>query len=257
MEQKLVEKHMKINNMDEKYEGLSWYLPSHFKDSLAKCRFEQGTIIYKDKLIGSSWGEQKKGIDFLIQVKHPPSIMTSIGGDESIMKTNWDSEVIFDRIYPNSGEKEEIKTSQGRLFTFLWKNDFEVFKNSEPILPPLFKVSNSQINADFVKSITPDNSISFSFIYNPINDLLITKLKSIKEKGSLICKIEEQTYSIEEACVLENINSLTETYPLISVKVLIFYDLTADVLHDIIKDIVYKGKMNQFSLKSHGLLIQK
>jgi hypothetical protein len=47
----------------EKYSELRWYLPPYFKDNLAKCRFEQGTIIYKDKPIGENWGEKIKNID--------------------------------------------------------------------------------------------------------------------------------------------------------------------------------------------------
>ena len=52
-------------NEKEKYSELRWYLPTYFQDSLAKCRFEQGTVIYKDKPIGENWSETINHINLL------------------------------------------------------------------------------------------------------------------------------------------------------------------------------------------------
>ena len=73
-------------NEKEKYLELRWYLPPYFKDNLAKCRFEQGNIIYKDKPIGKNWSEKIKNIDYLIQIKFPPSAISI----ESAMLSHWD-----------------------------------------------------------------------------------------------------------------------------------------------------------------------
>ncbi len=241
----------------EKYLGLRWYLPSYFKDSLAKCRFEQGTIIYKDKPIGKNWGEQIKHIDYLIQIQYPPSTMTSGSGDESVIKSNWDSEVILERFYPKTKEKETIKTTQGRLFTFLWKDNLEILHDTKPLLSPLFKIPNNSIIKHFISGKIPDGNVGFAFVYNPINDILISKLSSIKKKASSIYSFEELTFSIEESCEKIEMENTIGIYPLLNVKLLLFRDAEFEDIHELIKNVVYKGKMGQFSIKSHGLLIQK
>jgi hypothetical protein len=240
----------------EKYNGLRWYLPSHFKDSLAKCRFEQGTMIYKDKPVGKNWGEQIEKIDFLIQIQYPPSTMATGSGDESVIKSNWDSEVIFDRFYPKTKEQEKIHTTQGRLFTFLWKDDFNIFNNKESLLPPLFKVPNNSINEKYIKEKIPHKKVGFAFIFNPINDILISKLNSIKKKASPKFEINEQTFSIQESCHEIDTKDTCGIYPLINVKLVIFNTSEIDEVHDLIKNVVYKGNKEKFSIKSHGLLIE-
>jgi hypothetical protein len=232
-------------------------LPSSFKDSLAKCRFEQGTIIYKDKPIGGNWGEEIEHIDYLIQIQYPPSTMSSGSGDESVIQANWESVVEFERFYPKTKKKESIKTTQGRLFTFLWKDTPEVFNSSEKLLPLMFKLANKNINKNFIKNQIPENNIGFAFIYNPINDILRSKLYSIKEKALLNFKIEEFTFSVEEACVELNIKGTGEVYPLLSVKLLIFDSSNIEEINELIRSVVYKGTEGRFSINSHGLLIKK
>jgi len=130
----------------EKYSGLRWYLPSYFKDNLAKCRFEEGIIIYKDEQpLDKNWGEKIPHIDFLIQIQFPARTTTMGSGDESEIELNWNTEVILDLFYPNTKETKTIKTTQGRLFTFLWKDNFEILHGTEPLLPLLF-ISNKTIN---------------------------------------------------------------------------------------------------------------
>ena len=181
---------------EEKYIGLRWYLPPYFKDSLAKCRFEQGTVIYKDKPIGENWGDNIKHIDFLIQIQFPPSTMTTGSGDEGEIAANWETDVIVDCYYPKTREKKSIKTTQGRLFTFLWKDNLEYLHGADPLLPPLF-VSNKPINERFISDKIPNGNVGFAFVYNPINDIQRSKLSEIKKISS---NLEELDFAIEESC---------------------------------------------------------
>ena len=242
----------------EKYEGLRWYLPLCFKESLAKCRFEQGTIIYKDKPLGKTWGENKKQVEFLIQIQYPPSSTVTGNGDESVIKHNWYSEVILELFYPNTSEKKIIKTTQGNLFTFLWKDDINLIYDTVTVATPLFKISNKDINQNFITKYIPENSIGFAFIYNPVNEILISKLSSIKRHGSLSYLIKEKTFSIEEACNKIDISGTSGIYPLYKVKLLLF--LNSDSINNIsklIEKVVFKGKVRQFAIAQHGVLIKK
>ncbi len=241
----------------KRYNGFRWYLPKFFKDSLSKCRFEQGTIIYKDELIGEKWGEQIDHIDYLIQIQYPPSSMSSGNGDESVIKANWETEVEFVRFYPKSNRKEFVKTTQGRLFTFLWKDLPEILDKNIPLLPPLFKLSNSSINENFIIENVPANCVGFAFVYNSVNDILISKLNSIILKAEVDFKVEELTFSIEEACINLELEGTNGVYPLLCVKLLLFKSAKIDVINDLIKSALYKGKMGQFSIKTHGFLIQQ
>jgi len=49
----------------------------------------------------------------------------------------------------------------------------------------------------------------------------------------------------------------SEVYPLQQVKLLLFKNAKYDDIHELIKNVVYKGTKGKFSIKSHGLLIQK
>lgn len=242
---------------NEKYSGLRWYLPSYFKNSLASCRFEQGTIIYKDKPIGKNWGEQIEHFDFLIQIQFPPSTMSKGGGDESIIAANWNSEVIFDMFYPKTKKNITIKTTQGRLFTFLWKDNIEIFDSKEELLAPLFKITNSNINEKFLSQQISEDSIGFGFIFNPISDILLSKLNSIILNAKDVFELNELTFSIEDACIKLDTTNTSGIYPLLCVKLLVFKTKDINKVSDLIKNSVYKGSMGQFSIKTHGVLIQK
>jgi hypothetical protein len=183
--------------------------------------------------------------------------MSSGSGDESVIQANWESIVEFERFYPKTKKKETIKTTQGRLFTFLWKDTPEIFNSNERLLPPLLKLTNNNINEDFVRKQIPENKIGFSFIYNPINDILISKLNLIKQKALSNFKIEEFTFSVDDASVNINTKGTCGVYPLLNVKLLIFNSSNIEEINELIRSVVYKGTKGKFSINSHGLLIKK
>ena len=168
---------------EKKYSALRWYLPQYFKESLEKCRFEEGAIIYKDKPVGENWGKKIKNIDYFIQIQYPPRSWVAIKNKEKEINVNWFSDVIFKRFYPNTKETVIIKTTQGRLFSFLWKDNPDIFDNTEHPLVPLFP-SSQTINEHFICSKIPDGCVGFAFVFNPVNDIQISKLRSIKKVSS-------------------------------------------------------------------------
>ena len=237
--------------MMEKYSELRWYMPPSFKDCLAKCRFEQGVVIFKDKPVGEKWEEEMKNIDYCIQIKFPPS---AIGAD-SAMLSHWNSEVIFERFFPKTKEKETVKTTQGRLFSFLWKDDPEILHDTEDLPPPLHKISLKSINKNFIRTKIPVGSVGFAFIYNPVNDILIDRLNNIKKAASEY-DFKELTFSIEESCIIEEKEKANGIYPLIKTKLLLFRGIAHKNIHDLIKDVVFKGKDEKnFNIKLYGVLI--
>ena len=255
---------------EEKYSGLRWYLPPYFKNSLSKCRFEQGAIIYKDKPIGKYWDEKIKNIDFFIQIQFPERNWNAGSGDESVMKSNWDSEVVFDCFYPKTKENETIRTTQGRLFSFLWRDNTEILYGTEPLKRPLFKISNNSIDGHFISERIPYGDVGFAFVYNPINDTLFSKLSSIKKAASNYA-LEELTFSVEESCLKDRIQKeirkedANGIYPLLSIRLLLFKNANYEDIRELIKKVVYKPQKQKnnedtrerFSMKSHGLLMQR
>jgi len=239
---------------EEKYTGLQWYLPPYFKNYLSSGRFEKGVIIYKDKPTGKTWGENIPHIDYLIQIQYPPSTMPSGSGDGNEIMKNWETTVILDLYHPNTKETKVITTTQGKLFTFLWKDNPEVLHQKEVPPVPVF-ITNKAINEQFITDNIPCSSVGFAFIYNPINDIHLSKLREIK---SLFCNVEELTFSAEKACKTEKTG---EIYPLLTVKLLIFKNTNYDDVHELIKKAVYKksksSEKDMFRIATHGLLIQR
>jgi len=238
--------------MSEKYSELRWHLPPYFKDSLAKCRFEQGTVIYKDKPLGENWREEINNIDYLIQVLYPPATI----GVKSAMLSHWDSEVIFEFFYPKTKEKKVTKTTQGRLFTFLWKDNLEIFYDTKPLLPPLTKIDVKSIDKKFFKEKIPFGNVGFVLPYNPINDILVWKLNEIKKLSSKY-DFEELTFSIEESCIIRKTEKDYEIYPLLKTKLLLYRNARFQEVYELIKSAVYKGTKDKFSIETHGILINR
>jgi hypothetical protein len=172
------------------------------------------------------------------------------------MFSHWDSEVIFEIFYPKTKQKKTIKTTQGKLFTFLWKDNPEILDDTEPLLPPLYKIPAKFINKDFVLGKIPVGNVGFAFIYNSVNDISISKLNNIKKETSDF-DIEELTFSIEESCMIRETERTNGIYPLLKTKLLLFKETKKEFIHELLKNAVYKGEKDRFRIETHGLLIQR
>ncbi len=124
----------------EFFSGFKWAVPKAFSDAVALCRFEEGDILYDtEKAYIDNWEKACKFIEHSLQVRYP----ARVGGGASekgggVFSGNWGSEVRID-LYKNQDKVGvgQITTTQGRLYTALWKGDISILKkeSEEPPIP--------------------------------------------------------------------------------------------------------------------------
>lgn len=245
--------------MKNKIDGFEWHLPLSHKDSVAQCKFEQGDVIYKHAPSEKIWEEQKVDIEFLIQVKSPTRTLTSTKGDLDVFSSNWDTKIIFEKIYPNNpSSNKEIETTQGAFFSFLWKND-ENLLNQSDLLPVISSIRPKDINFEFINSKVPLGSTGFAIMVDSVSDLIISKRTAINNAIKDNFNFSTKLFSCEEAV---NIGFLNESpnsgiSPTLGVELFIINSQEVDKITEEIKKVLFKGKKDQFRIQTHGLLITK
>ncbi len=246
--------------MKEKIEGFEWFVHQAFKNSVAQCKFEEGAIIYRHPPKGNNWGKEIQHIEYFIQIKSPSRSSINNANDLNGFHKNWNSKVIFQKIYPNEPHKnKEIITSQGKLFTFLWKN-LDYCLDDKTIIPPVINsIPTKCIDYYCIKNDIPLNHCAFVIITDSVNNLLISKRRLIHE--SLLNNFEIYTKRYETEKVINkyelNLWEDNEISPTIGVESFIINSQNIEEIHETLKKVLFKGEKDKFNINVHGLLIQK
>lgn len=252
----------------EYFNGFKWALPKSFADALSKCLFEVGDVIYDTpKAYSLSWGDAMNFIKYSIQIKSISAINIFLDdkNNESAFFENWDSEVIFDFYSYPSLEKKEIKSTQGRLYSFLWKGDdhYILTKNSTVEKPIMLK-SVFKNNSDYQINISKKVKARSDFIfYFPIdvatesyNEKTQKIIRSFKHNSNSITYILK-SYTPQEL----NLNLAIAFCP--TIQFIVFeINGSSTVINEALKSALYTPSKNKksdkeyFRLKSHGILLQ-
>jgi len=246
--------------MDNIIKGFEWYLPLAFKDCVARCKFEQGDVIYRHQPKGITWGENIRHIDFLIQVKSPTRNSSSTGGGLDVFGSNWNSEIVFEKIYPNNPDQNKtIKTTQGNFFSYLWKNDETVLTSGISMPPVLTDISAEQIDGAFIKSKIPTGWCGFAMVVDSVSDLIISKRYSINEAFASKYNFRTELYDLKEAASLKTLNKKPNSgiCPTLGIELFLVQSDNLDEIQEVFKTILFKGKKDQFNINRHGQLFKK
>jgi len=248
--------------------GFKWALPKSFADALSKCLFEVGDVIYDNpQAYALSWGEAKNHINNSIQIKSISAIniLLEDKNNESVFLENWDSEVVFDFYSYPSLSKKEIKSTQGRLYSFLWKGDEQyILTNTSHVEKPIMLKKVFKNNSDYQSEITKKvNSKSDFIFYFPID----VATESYNEKTQKIIRSFKHncnsiTYNLKSYTPQElNLNLSIAFCPTIQ---FIVFEINGSsiVINEALKSALYTPSKNKksdkeyFRLKSHGILLQ-
>lgn len=246
--------------MDNIIKGFEWYLPKAFRDSVAQCKFEQGDVIYRHRPKGLTWGEEIKHIDFLIQVKSPTRATSSTVGELDVFRSNWNSIIVFEKIFPNAPSQNKIiETTQGNFFSFLWKNDEAFLTSNVKREPVLTNISPKHINSDFIKSKIPTNWCGFAIIIDNVSDLIISKRNAINEALTKKYIVRTELFDIKEAVILETIETkpYLDICPTLGVELFLIQSDDLEEIQELLKTVLFKGVKNRFNINTHGQLLKK
>lgn len=264
-----------------------WCVPAAFSEALGQCLFTRGDILYHSVRAYEAWDQTfyaSGALKYSVQVTYP-SRLTS-GGTESgsvaegheeneqkalgRFKTNWGSRVELDfRTYPEEGQLKHIITTQGRLFTMLWRGSLDIIAPESPSPPVPLLVSDAnnkkaQVLEGAVDAFTRrirDSAhvpILFAFAYDPTNGISAEKYRSIKlALRKVSSDIEEIRLTPEETRV-----AVYESYsPTLEFCCFAIADTDEGTIRKSLKKALYlpskdrKTDVDRFDLRKHGLLV--
>ena len=121
------------------FTGFAWALPKAFDDPLEKCRFERGDVLYDNPAAyEGDWTAARKTATRVLQVRLPQQGDTAKQDKDatSVFADNWRRSAHVELFGTGDLDGREIRTTQGRLYSFLWKDDEAVLDLDTPE-PPL------------------------------------------------------------------------------------------------------------------------
>lgn len=119
------------------FEGLAWPVPTAFAGALADFRFEQGDVLYADPgAYGPLSGPPDAPRALQIEAPKRSTRGAPVEGDADRRQASWDAEVVLEDVDLRDGTRRRHTTTQGRLFTMLWRGDDD-WLDPEREAPPL------------------------------------------------------------------------------------------------------------------------
>ncbi len=136
--------------------GFAWPVPRAFSSAVAACRFEQGDVLYDHPLaygiaadgepgsassetreVPGDWGSLISILGHSVQVLDPPRSARHAPSDSAARRflVNWEAPVHFELCDYRNGRSEMLKSTQGRLFSCLWKGDPSLLSADGPGSP--------------------------------------------------------------------------------------------------------------------------
>ncbi len=118
--------------------GFAWALPRAFAAAVSACRFEQGDVLVRERSDTGRWSASQPLSGPILQILEPPRSTRAIAADAegSRFETHWGSPVTLDRYDPGSELPVRIETTQGRLYSCLWRGTLELLDPETPERTP-------------------------------------------------------------------------------------------------------------------------
>lgn len=262
--------YLQQEELDKDYFDLfTWAIPTAFSTPLSQCYFESGDMLYNTKKAYlSPWSKALEHVKHMIQVTFPQRTFTYKSDiiAPSIFEKNWKTPVEFDFYnFENAAikDKKHIITSQGALYTFLWKGDYDLLLSKDNISIPfrgnfLKKSFSYEIKKQLQRSLENNYDFKEAFImpYDKTNPLLKSKYKDILNKLNRSAKTFKVLYAR-----FANYNEI-EICPTMHLVCFLLNEFSSDsVLHDIIRNSVYKtlkeSNEDKFKIGKHGFYFTK
>ncbi len=246
--------------MAEYIDDFHWAVPKAYINALTLCLFGKGDILYSNSSGYKAWGDASAGTE-CIQVKTAPvtdyivnsndvlSTQQAATSNYKVFKSNWDKELTIEIFKLESMEKETITTTQGHLFSFLWKGDRD-FLSSEtnhtvPLMPGKIKLTKYIDSIKKALGETDKNDVIFVMPYSLLNSVLASKFLNLRNKIKKEFKFNEVDISLQEA----GIDEYQSYLPTTRLKCFVANTTRIEGFRDIVKEALWPVKKSNFLLK--------
>lgn len=245
----------------EFFAGFQWAVPIAFSDAVSLCRFEEGDVLYDSELAyHHDWEKTSQFVEYSLQVQYPARATgeaSEKGG--SVFESNWTSAVRVD-LYKNFKKINvgQIHTTQGRLYTALWKGNLSVLENEAEDAPIPITLKGTTKMLGQADDKARELSIGFP-VFVMARDLsnVISRDKHLK----LTAKLNKHMRNAPEVMTPKDAGlvSFENIAPTMEIVFFPVYGTTADELHEIIKSTLYVPTKNttkeKFRISAHGIII--
>jgi len=242
------------------FAGFAWAVPRAFADPLERCRFESGDVLYDTpKAYDGDWKSARKATSRIIQVRLPRQGDSGKQDKDaaSVFSDNWRRDAEIDLIETQDMGRREIATTQGRLYSFLWRDDERVLdlESAEPPVPLTARDLRNDIDAAApritAKIDAPVGGRLFVVLFDHASSLSRKKDRDIRAvlDAHPGCEVHEMELDTENA--LPTLRWLVYRIP----------GLDDDGVTELLKPALYRpqgdreGKADRFDLKRHGRLV--
>ena len=245
----------------EFFSGFKWAVPKAFSDAVALCRFEEGDILYDtEKAYIDNWEKACKFIEHSLQVRYP----ARVGGGASekgggVFSGNWGSEVRID-LYKNQEKVGvgQITTTQGRLYTALWKGDISILKKESEEPPIPLTVQDVTKTLDQATQKAKELSVGFP-VFVMARDL--SNPVSREKYSKVLTKLKKHLHDIPNILTPEKAGLIQfeNIAPTVEVAFFPMNGTSAEELHELVKSAVYvpskNAKKDMFRISTHGMIV--
>ena len=267
--------------MVELVHGFAWRLPKAFAEAVNFCRFEQGDIIYDNPIVYKwVWRKAIPRLKVSIQVKTAaPS--SALEEDESqVFAANWESPLTLELTNYPSLEGHRVKSTQGRLYTALWRNDISLLTGESPTVPKRWKelgktlrgskkasmgdsawIKENEYQRLVVKFSGSSTPLLFVLFGDSVSSVITEKVARIKKELSKCFECTEKSLHLEKISKTDFI----EYAPTTQVTLFLIHSRERGKLLEVLKSVLYKPVPNPknpnrplgFNLNMHGFLIEQ
>lgn len=244
------------------FSNFAWAVPFAFADALATCRFEEGDVLYDTpKAYEDNWLKAKKHIHHSLQVRYPARAGSrGMEIDGGLFQNNWNTKVCFDLYNHNEDNKKEIETTQGRLYTALWKGDISLLEENadNPLIPQNFKLVTKRLSED---SEVKEKALSYK-LFGPVFVMVrdYSNRTSVKKYEKVYSALSD--YLSDNVLTIEpkhaGLNEWNKIAPTIDIAFFPTSNIEHEELEALVKKVFYvptKGaKRDSYRLNNHGAI---
>lgn len=240
--------------------GFAWAVPTAFAAAVVDFRFEQGDVLFRSAK-GYAVQAGRLPEDLIgVQIRQPPRSTRALANefDGGRRLAHWRSEVELDRIELASGALTAHTTTQGRLFTTLWRGTDAAFEagSDEPPLPRSAR-ELAQVLRDGSVALPADRADGpagnrFAFVVDLASDVSRAKAAAIAGALAGLGPIRLRDASPGEL----EVAGAADYQPTLVVRSIVLRGVTAAAIEAALARVLYagSGEGERFSLARHGLL---
>jgi hypothetical protein len=240
----------------EFFHGFKWAVPTAFSDAVGLCRFEEGDLLYDSPdAYTKDWPYFQNLTGKAIQVRGPARSRSRTTDTGGVFETNWYGEVIVDLFEP---DKLPIRSTQGRLYTALWRGNMDFLRADAPHPEiPITVASFGRKLRDISEHIpnTSDHGLTFVMARDKSNAVSRDKFLKIRDafRGGLASEPVIQSPADLKVPEAEKFS------PTVEIVLFRTSNLTRVEIEALVKMAVYKqakgASRDMFRLSAHGAIV--